>query len=282
MADSRAKAITERLGGHWHGHYGMARCPAHNDGRPSLSIKDGDVRVLYHCFAGCDSATIADLVERGDDRDRREYETMPTARTGRDTGALALSVWNRLRPTLYGASRAYLASRAIEHTSPVLRHDPSAIYKDDADQQRTANALTVLFSDNDGPRAIQRLFLTTRGRKLAIIDNKRFLGPRAGATARLTPPARILGLAEGVEDAMSVTGLFDEPCWAAGGIENYRNLDFPDEVRRIVLFTQHGIEAARAIERGRPNLTANGRTLDVVFPKPNMDWNDMKIERAMA
>lgn len=31
----------------------IARCPAHNDGRPSLTIKEVDGKVLLHCFAGC-------------------------------------------------------------------------------------------------------------------------------------------------------------------------------------------------------------------------------------
>jgi hypothetical protein len=31
----------------------MARCPAHPDRRPSLSIRKGDRGVLLHCFAGC-------------------------------------------------------------------------------------------------------------------------------------------------------------------------------------------------------------------------------------
>jgi hypothetical protein len=32
----------------------LARCPAHDDGHPSLSLKAGDDgRILLHCFAGC-------------------------------------------------------------------------------------------------------------------------------------------------------------------------------------------------------------------------------------
>ena len=31
----------------------LARCPAHPDRSPSLSITEGDGRVLVHCFAGC-------------------------------------------------------------------------------------------------------------------------------------------------------------------------------------------------------------------------------------
>ena len=34
----------------------VAKCPAHDDRSPSLSIKDGDDRrVLLHCFAGCET-----------------------------------------------------------------------------------------------------------------------------------------------------------------------------------------------------------------------------------
>ena len=37
----------------------LARCPAHDDRSPSLSIRDGDDgRVLIHCFAGCETEDI--------------------------------------------------------------------------------------------------------------------------------------------------------------------------------------------------------------------------------
>lgn len=34
-------------------HQWLARCPAHPDQSPSLSIAERDGRVLVHCFAGC-------------------------------------------------------------------------------------------------------------------------------------------------------------------------------------------------------------------------------------
>lgn len=38
---------------------GYARCPAHEDKRPSLSIREGrDGRILLHCFAGCSSGEV--------------------------------------------------------------------------------------------------------------------------------------------------------------------------------------------------------------------------------
>ena len=37
----------------------QARCPAHNDSGPSLSLREGDdERVLLHCFAGCSTASV--------------------------------------------------------------------------------------------------------------------------------------------------------------------------------------------------------------------------------
>lgn len=37
----------------------QARCPAHDDGGPSLSLREGDDgRVLLHCFAGCSTASV--------------------------------------------------------------------------------------------------------------------------------------------------------------------------------------------------------------------------------
>lgn len=35
-----------------------ARCPAHNDRSPSLSIREGDKGILAHCWAGCDLSSI--------------------------------------------------------------------------------------------------------------------------------------------------------------------------------------------------------------------------------
>jgi DNA primase len=36
----------------------LAKCPAHKDGSPSLSIRVADDRILLHCFAGCAAADV--------------------------------------------------------------------------------------------------------------------------------------------------------------------------------------------------------------------------------
>lgn len=57
-----AEQTTRALGGHWHGSYGTARCPCHDDHHESLSITDGESTTLYKCFVGCTSAAIAKTV----------------------------------------------------------------------------------------------------------------------------------------------------------------------------------------------------------------------------
>lgn len=58
---SRLEAVRETNGA-W-----MARCPAHEDHQPSLSVREGDDgRVLLHCFGGCEQyQVLAALEARG-------------------------------------------------------------------------------------------------------------------------------------------------------------------------------------------------------------------------
>jgi len=54
-----AEAIAKALGGRKAGTAWMARCPAHDDRAPSLSIADArDGKVLVRCHAGCDQRDV--------------------------------------------------------------------------------------------------------------------------------------------------------------------------------------------------------------------------------
>jgi hypothetical protein len=51
---NRLDRVQQRAQGRW-----IARCPAHPDRSPSLSIRElDDGRVLLHCFAGCEVADV--------------------------------------------------------------------------------------------------------------------------------------------------------------------------------------------------------------------------------
>ncbi len=58
------KWFLERLDGvEDRGDYYMAVCPAHDDDRPSLSVRQGDDKVLVHCHAGCEFADVVSALE---------------------------------------------------------------------------------------------------------------------------------------------------------------------------------------------------------------------------
>jgi DNA primase len=58
-ADSIARALkARRSGAGW-----MAKCPAHDDNNPSLSIRDADGKVLLHCHAGCGQREVIEALK---------------------------------------------------------------------------------------------------------------------------------------------------------------------------------------------------------------------------
>ena len=57
--DSIARALNaRRSGAGW-----IAKCPAHDDKNPSLSIRDADGKVLLHCHAGCTQGDVIDALK---------------------------------------------------------------------------------------------------------------------------------------------------------------------------------------------------------------------------
>jgi hypothetical protein len=53
----RLHGVKQTSPGKW-----IARCPAHEDGSPSLSIREGDGKLLVYCFAGCGAADVMGAV----------------------------------------------------------------------------------------------------------------------------------------------------------------------------------------------------------------------------
>jgi len=57
-------AILDRMQGvRRNGSGWMARCPAHGDRSPSLSIRDENGRILLHCFGGCSIEAVCAALE---------------------------------------------------------------------------------------------------------------------------------------------------------------------------------------------------------------------------
>ncbi len=129
-----AEAIAKALGGRKAGGSWTARCPAHDDRTPSLSIRDSDHgKVLVHCHAGCDQrAVIAALKDQGLWADHgprslsQAARRMPVKREQDQDDArrseAALAIWQvRDAGDREHRSQTYLASRGTDLLPPTLR-----------------------------------------------------------------------------------------------------------------------------------------------------------------
>ena len=103
--------LVERLGVNL---LGMARCPAHDDGNPSLSVDRGeDGRTLLNCFAGCATVdvlaavdlTLNDLFEQPRD-ERSSREPVDVYRYTDEAGALLFNV-KRWEPGFNGERKSF-------------------------------------------------------------------------------------------------------------------------------------------------------------------------------
>jgi hypothetical protein len=76
----------------------MASCPAHEDAKPSLSVKEGeDGRALLHCFAGCETSQI--IAALGLKMQDLFLSSTASSRNGRKkTGDKPAAVWEIKNP----------------------------------------------------------------------------------------------------------------------------------------------------------------------------------------
>ncbi len=139
-------------------------------------------------------------------------------------------------------------------------------------------ALIAAISQGDSVIAIQRLFLDRNRPALAadLTRPKLMLGrPRSGAVM-LEPPNLQLGLAEGVETAMSAAILLGIPVWAVLGNERLSRIAIPASVRRLILLPDNDRAGRLAESQARDAHAGAGLVIETVWPWAGLnDWNDV-------
>ncbi|WP_020564616.1 CHC2 zinc finger domain-containing protein [Methylosarcina fibrata] len=100
-----------------------ARCPAHNDKLPSLTVTERDGKVLFHCFAGCAPADVLAAVglEFSD-----LYPERPTYNKGSRRTA-AFNPYDVLKCLAREAGIVALAARQIVHKAPLSETDAERV-----------------------------------------------------------------------------------------------------------------------------------------------------------
>lgn len=176
---------------------------------------------------------------------------------------------------------AYLKARGITFDAPLslrwhrgLKHSPTGLI------------LPAMVAGVQGPDralvAVHRTFLTADStKKSSVSTNKMGLGCYGAGAVRLAAAAEVLGLAEGVETALSGQHLFNIPTWATLGVERLGKIELPPIVRRIILFGDRGAEVQ--VERACTAYEAQGLETEIRYPDaPAKDWNDVLQARCAA
>ena len=93
--EATARRICESRGGKWSGARGMARCPAHDDRTPSLSVSLGQKAILFHCFAGCDQQSVLAALAREGFEAPALFSGPTTTDLPEPTSTRKPSIWRR-------------------------------------------------------------------------------------------------------------------------------------------------------------------------------------------
>ena len=282
ILDEQGRRLVERLGGRWTAAGGgTCRCPAHEDRSPSLSVRVGQSRLLFRCFAGCDPADIlrACIADRllGPGRAQAFEDSAASAR--RDHGReSARRIWSTARPVAGTLAERYLERRGLRTGSPELRFHPRTPHGPKPFTQFRP-ALIAAVREGAEVVAVHRTFLESPGPRPARLPHPKCgLGRFASGAVRLGGEAAVLGLAEGIETALSATALFGLPCWATLGTERFGRIALPAQVTELHLFVDNDVGGRRAEALARAAFAA--LTIRVHRPRrPGDDWNDVLMRR---
>ena len=242
-----AASIARALGGHRSGSGYLCRCPVPNHGRgrgdrtPSLSIADGDERLLVNCFGGCDALDVLDELRRrgllveADDHSRAPRRA-PTPRRSRPSESgetharrqleKAVALWRRRRPVIGSPVKPYLRDirRYGGPVPPTIGslptskpgHLPGMIAVFGFCEEPEPGNLAVIV---DAIRGVHLTLLRSDGLgKADVQPNKIMVGSSSGCPIVLAPPNDLLGLVicEGIETGLSLFEATGLGVWAAG------------------------------------------------------------------
>ncbi|HWW64954.1 MAG TPA: CHC2 zinc finger domain-containing protein [Sphingomonadaceae bacterium] len=267
-----------------------ACCPFHPDRSPSFTIfADGE---RFHCFGCGASGDVLDFVQRAyavrlpeaarmlgaGDMPRRPMPSSPEASDGADTRAKrarALAIWHRAKSAAGTLAEAYLRFRGILPPYP-----PDLRFL----RLRCGNlgalpCLVAAVRDVAGTViGIQRIWLAGDGQgKAAITTPKRSLGQVKGGAIRLgkLDGTGWLTVCEGPEDGLSLRNMLGGPVWVAAGATFLPAMQFPPEVRTIVIGADNDPAGCRAAEDAAQAYAGRGLSVRIIRPLSGCkDFND--------
>ncbi len=173
----------------------------------------------------------------------------------------------------------YLTKRGLSQRPPCLRTVISLSYKDEVSTLHPG-MLAMVRAPDGKPSILHRTYLTADGRKAAVGCPRRMMPGTIdkGSAVRLCEPAEEMGIAEGIETAMSAALIHGVKCWAALNEGMLRAWIPPLECKRVVVFGDNDanfVGQAAAFDLAK-RLVRDGLSVEVMIPPAiGQDFNDV-------
>ena len=198
-------------------------------------------------------------------------------------------VWVKSRPIADISPAAnYLRVRLGASAPPLqfVREVDGAFHT--ADQSTHPAMVAKVVGWNDLAVNIHLTYLTRDGKKASVAPAKKVMPGKLpdGCAIRLMPASEIMGVAEGIETAISASLLFGIPVWACVNGNLLAKWKPPEEAHEIVVFGDNDTNytgQAKAYELANRLEVQFKRRTKVMIPKnAGTDWNDFYLEREVA
>lgn len=175
----------------------------------------------------------------------------------------------------------YLAGRGLKPPYPPdLRWNPAVKH---SATKRLYPCMVAAYRDVSGAiQGVHRTYVTSDGQKLSLPNAKArmMLGDVSGCSIRLGEYHNVLGYTESIEDALSVTALYGEPCWAAGSTAHLILINPPKDVQHIKIFADGDIAGITAAREAATRLQSESYTVSIVMPpEPFKDFNEVLLNQ---
>ena len=210
---------------------------------------------------------------------------MPKARRLHHSGDKRAGLWQRAAPlTGQCPPSRYLINRGLvmDKWPSQIRYLPDHVYYGEGGERSRHPAMISQFIAPDARSATYEfLYLTEDGNK-ADVDRPRKLAqgsiPKGGAV-RLFYSAEVMGVAEGIETALSAHKIDNIPVWATLSAGNLLRFEPPDYVKTLVIYADNdesycGQAAAFGFAH---RLAMKGKNVEVRVPHMTGDYNDMLL-----
>ena len=268
----------------------VARCPAHADARPSLSLGARDDGTAFgHCFAGCGWHDVLAAIDGvGAVQLRRSYvrPAGPRELTRKERLRYSRSIWEHTAPASDTIVERYLRSRAIRGpVPPSIRFLPSSMHRESA---RPFPAMVVGAQDAAGGfSGVQVTWLSATGDGKAPVEPQRkTFGPVSGGAVRLQRRDNVVRLrplvidtivlCEGVETGLSILQATGLPVWATLGTSGLELVQVPEPTATILIAADADAPGEKAARECALRLARAGKRVKVIRPPtPDTDFNDL-------